>query len=164
MTLPTQTPSAPAQGHKPIRLDIAGANLMIAGTFSQWVPLVMEGLREDRAVQLLVDITSSKAGSETAAANTNGLLFAFAGSDVKRSAQGHRVRGTLSYGTKTAASELLLQTPSAHTPFAVLSFDIPVGFEGVWDNMARQAHQKAAEGQTEFRAWGWLRPPVVAAA
>ena len=165
MTLETQTPLAqPAGAPKALRLDIADANLMIAGTFTQWVPLLMEGLREDRSVQLLVDITSPERSTEAAVANTNGLLFAFEASDVKPGTNGHRVRGTLSHGTRTAPTEMLLQTARAHTPFAVLSFELPEGFEGLWDTMVKQADDRAAEGETEFRAWGWLRPPVVAAA
>ena len=137
---------------------------MIAGTFTQWVPLIMEGLRKDRAVQLLVDITSPETASEHAAANNNGLVFSFEGNEVKLGVEGHRVRGTLSHGTHTAPTEMLLQTSQAHTPFAVLSFELPQGFEGAWEKMANQANERAAEGETEFRASGWLRPPVVAAA
>lgn len=165
MTLETQKgAAAPARGGQALRLDIAGSNLLIAGTFEQWVPLVMEGLRDDRAVQLLVDLTSSKGTAEAAAVNDNKLLFSFEGHDIKRMPVGHRVRGTLTLGTQSAPAEVLLQAPAAHTPFAVLAFEVPEGFETMWDEMSKRADDNAARGETEVRAWGWLRPPAVAAA
>ena len=137
---------------------------MIAGTFEQWVPLVMEGLRDDRAVQLLVDITSSKTTAEPTAANHNGLLFSFESHDIKRLPVGHRVRGTLTLGAHSAPTEMLLQAPATHTPFAVLAFEVPEGFETIWDAMSQRADDNAARGETEVRASGWLRAPAVATA
>lgn len=148
-----------------IRLDIAGANLLLTGTFEQWVPLVMEGLREERSVQLLVDVTSSSTNS-TLAANTNGELFAFEAKAIKRAQpNGHRVKGILTYGIHQAEAEVFLQAPAAHSPFALLSFDLPNSdFESLWKALGKRADAQAAFGGTEVRAQGWLRPPTVAAA
>ena len=150
-----------------IRLDIAGADLLLTGTFEQWVPLVMEGLREERPVQLLVDVTSSSSSSNSAlAANTNGELFAFEAKAIKRAQpSGHRVKGILTYGTQQAEAEVFLQAPAAHSPFALLSFDLPnSNFESLWKALGKRADAQAAFGGTEVRAQGWLRPPTVAAA
>lgn len=135
---------------------------MLSGTFEQWVPLVMEGLRDDRAVQLLVDVTSPKAATSTAV-NTNGLLFQFESTDVKRSGTlGHRLRGVLTSGARQAPAEFMLEVAPAHTPFAVLSFSLPPDWEGLWD--AFSANANARQDETEVRARGWLRTPALAAA
>lgn len=160
MTLETQTATA----QQALRLDIAGANLMIAGTFEQWVPLVMEGLRDERAVQLLVDITSAPTTVEPTATGHDQPLLAFESHDIKRMPYGHRARGTLSYGDTSADAEVLLQAPPAHTPFALLTLQLPQGFETAWQAMEKRAEASAALGETEVRARGWLRPPSVAAA
>lgn len=138
---------------------------MLTGTFEQWVPLMMEGLKEDRAVQLLVDVTSSKL-PQVAPANTNGALFSFEAQSIKRVQNGgHRVKGVLTYGAHHAETEVFMQAPPSHSPFAVLSFQLPsTDFEGLWKALSKRASSNAAKNGTEVRARGWLRPPTVAAA
>jgi hypothetical protein len=148
-----------------IRLDIAGPNLLLTGTFEQWVPLVMEGLREDRSVQLLIDVTSSSPRLSSAQ-NSNGTLFSFEATSIKRAKpEGHKIKGLMTHGVHQAETEIFLQAPAAHSPFALLTFDLPnESFEGLWKDLSKRADARAAEGGTEVRAQGWLRPPTVAAA
>jgi hypothetical protein len=160
----TRSTTAPPAAQA-IRLDIAGPNLLLSGSFEQWVPLVMEGLREDRSVQLLVDVTSSSP-NQFSAANSNGILFSFDATSIKRAKEGgHKIKGLMTHGAYQAEADVFLQAPAAHSPFAVLSFDLPnESFEGLWQEFGKRAAARAAAGGTEVRAQGWLRPPTVAAA
>jgi len=125
----------------------------------------MEGLRQDRSVQLLIDVTSSSP-RVSSALNSNGALFSFEATSIKRAKpDGHKITGMMTHGIHQAETEIFLQAPATHSPFALLSFDLPnEDFEGLWKELATRADARAADGGTEVRAQGWLRPPTVAAA
>ena len=113
--LPTQSAAGKSAG-RAIRLDIAGPDLLLTGTFEQWVPRVMEGLREDRSVQLLIDVTSSSPRLSLAQ-NSNGALFSFEAKSIKRAKPlGHNVKGLLKYGVHEAEAEILPLTRPHTTP------------------------------------------------
>jgi hypothetical protein len=154
-------PLPPAQ---PIRLGIAGADLLLAGRFEQWVPLVMaDGASDESAVQLLVDVTSPPGqGGPRPSAD----LFSFTAKKVEQVApNAHRARGVLRANGHSRATEVLLHSPVGHTPFLLATFQIERSrFPELWEALEERALSAAASGTKEMRPRAWLRLPDLAAA
>jgi hypothetical protein len=161
------TSSNPVAGSEPavsqpsfIDLSIRGGELLLEGKFEHWVPMALESGGKQSQAQLVIDVTSSgpaiDAGDE---------LFSFVSTKIRRVAEGtYLAQGTMQRGDVQRASEATVQAPAAHSPFAVVTFELAEGvFPEVWDELsARVAGQDGAKGELRPRAW--LLPPMVAAA
>lgn len=155
----------PAKKRRPVRLDIAGGDLLLRGTFEQWLPVAMERPGDgDGSVQLLVDVTSLKNAPGTAALGTD--VLSFTAHDVK--AVGpltYAVNGKLTAGRAHKDLQIILQTPGLHTPFCLLTFSLPAReFAPLWRAFEARFAPADEGGTREVRARAWLRVPEVATA
>jgi hypothetical protein len=143
-----------------ITLSIRGAELLLDGKFEHWVPMALESGGRQSHAQLVVDVTS------TGPTNDSGdELFSFVSSKVRRVADGTYVaQGTMQRADVQRAGEATVQAPAAHSPFAVVTFEVAdAAFPEVWDELsARVARQDGPDAEVRPRAW--LLAPTVAAA
>jgi hypothetical protein len=142
-----------------IDLSIKGEDLLLSGKFEHWVPMSLESGGKQNEAQLLVDVTSHGPADDADA------IFSFESKVVRRiSAEAFLAKGTLRRGDVQRATEVVVQIPPTHSPFAAVTvhLDEPV-FPEVWSELsARFATQGGAESEVRPRAW--LLTPVVAAA
>jgi hypothetical protein len=147
-----------------IRLQIAGADLLLSGRFEQWMPVLLSTGDEGNlaAVQILFDVTSNR----SVAARSQGELLSFKSKSVEAAGkQAYKVTGTLRAGAVSQEVEALLQNPPGHTPFFVILFRIdPEKFPGLWETLETRAAAVNDAGQEELRPRAWLRAPDLAAA
>lgn len=146
----------------PIRLQIAGADLLLAGRFEQWMPVLL-GEGEDGAlgaVQILFDVTSNRS------ARPGGDLFSFKARSVEAvGPQAYRLKGTLRAGASSGEVEAVLQNPPGHTPFFVILFRMdPAAFPELWTAFEEKVAGVEGSGQQELRPRAWLKEPALAAA
>jgi hypothetical protein len=145
----------------PIRLQIAGADLLLSGRFSHWVPVLMSEAQDGTdAVQVLFDVTSNRVGAR------GRDLFTFKARSVEPMApQSYRLKGTLSGGGTSGEVEAVLQNPPGHTPFFVILFRFDrQAFPKLWTALEDEAAGVQASGGQELRPEGWVREPNLAAA
>jgi hypothetical protein len=146
----------------PIRLQIAGADLLLSGRFSRWTPVLMSEAQDATdAVQILFDVTSNRAP-----AGGGGDLFTFKARSVAPvKGQSYKLKGTLTAGGTSGEVEAVLQNPPGHTPFFVLLFRFDrQAFPTVWSAFEDRAAGVEASGQQELRPEAWVREPALAAA
>ena len=132
----------------------------MAGKFEHWVPMSLETGGKKSEAQLVFDVTSTGPANDTV-----GEVFSFVSSKVRRVGDGaYLARGTMRRGDVQRASSAMVQAPAAHSPFAVVTFQVDEGaFPELWEELsARVADQDDAKAEVRPRAW--LLPPVVAAA
>jgi hypothetical protein len=142
-----------------IDLSIRGGELFLAGRFDHWVPMALESGGKSSHAQLVVDVTSVGPANDTAE------LFSFVSSKVRRMADGaYLATGTLSRGDVQRASRASVQAPGAHSPFAVVTFEVDEAvFPEAWIELsARVGAQDTSTAQV--RPHAWLFTPAVAAA
>ena len=157
----TSAPEKTPRTHAPIRLQIAGADLLLSGRFEQWMPVLLSEAQEGpAAVQLLFDVTSN--GS----ARPESDLFTFKARKVEAVApQSYKLHGTLASGGVKREVEALLQSPPGHTPFFVILFRLdPAAFPELWSVLEERVAGLEGSGQQELRPRAWLREPALAAA
>jgi|SRR6185436_785712 len=143
-----------------IDLSIRGDELLLEGKFEHWVPLSLESGGERGHAQVVFDVTSSGPANDT-----GGELFSFVSSKVRRVADGtYLAQGTMQRGAVHRASKATVQAPAAHSPFAVVTFEVAeAAFPEVWDTLStRLASQSGPDAEVRPRAW--LLSPVLAAA
>ena len=110
--------------------------------------------------QVVFDVTSTGPANDT-----GGEVFSFVSSKVRRVGDGaYLAKGTLRRGDVQRASNAMVQAPAAHSPFAVVTFQVDEGaFPELWEELtARVAAQDGSNAEVRPRAW--LLTPVVAAA
>jgi hypothetical protein len=156
-----ETPSFVETAAAPIRLQIAGADLLLSGRFSHWVPVLMSEAQDGSdAVQILFDVTSNRAGAK----GTD--LFTFKTKSVEpMAAQSYKLKGTLTGGGASGEVEAVLQNPPGHTPFFVMLFRLNrEAFPEIWSALEDHAAGVQASGEQELRPQAWVREPDLAAA
>lgn len=134
--------------------------MLLAGKFEHWVPLSLETGGKHGEAQIVFDVTSPGPANDT-----GGEVFSFVCDNARRVADGtYLARGTMRRGDVQRASRAMVQAPAAHSPFAVVTFQVAeTVFPEVWEELsARVASQEGAKGEVRPRAW--LLPPAVAAA
>jgi len=142
-----------------IHLSISGADLLLSGRFEHWVPMALDSDGESHEAQVVFDVTS------TGPANDTGEVFSFVSNKVRRTADGaYLAKGTMRRGDVERPSSATLQVPAAHSPFAVVTFDLDeAAFPEVWSELSeRVATQDGSNAEVRPRAW--LLTPTVAAA
>ena len=146
---------------RPIRLQIAGADLLLSGRFEQWMPIVLSEEQEGAsAVQVLFDVTSNRSVRAR-----SDLLFFKAKSVQAIGPQSYRLKGTLTADGVKREVEAVLQSPPGHTPFFMILFRLDrEAFPALWDAFGDRAARLDASGQQELRPRAWLREPDLAAA
>jgi hypothetical protein len=154
-------PSRPAQERRGIALDIAGGDLMLRGSFSDWESGLTLGPDLDRVgVRLAIDSTSAAGGAEP--------LFAFHSRAVEAIGEGAFVaRGTFSRRDAARPLEMTVETPPGHTALVVVSFAVDKSDLGdAWPDLVENVipFQAGADGEGARHAHAWLTTPVVAAA
>jgi hypothetical protein len=180
----TIEPESIAPADQAIALRIVGGDLLLAGRFGQWMPLVLsegensaqiENDEHDKnkakgdkpandvdprlsTAQVLFDVTSNR----TVKSNATDL-FSFTASDVETvSNQAYKIKGKLRAHGQSADVEALLRSPAAHTPFFVIVFRFDrQKFAGLWSGLEDRID---GSGQGELRPTAWLRAPDLAAA
>jgi hypothetical protein len=154
------------QAVQPINLRIAGADLLLAGRFEQWVPLALaEGKGDGEATaQLLIDVTSTSRAQRKGDKQSADLL-SFSATDVELvGPQSYRAKGKLRADGVTRPAEALLHNPAGHTPFLIMTLPIDrAHFAEVWSAFEDRAAATPA-GDREMRPRAWLRAPELAAA
>jgi hypothetical protein len=143
-----------------IDLSIRGADLLLAGKFEHWVPLSLETGGKHGEAQIVFDVTSPGPANDT-----GGEVFSFVSTKARQVADGtYLAQGTMRRGDVERASRAMVQAPAAHSPFAVVTFQVAeTVFPEVWEELsARVASQQ--EPNAEVRPRAWLLAPVVAAA
>ncbi len=147
-----------------IRLQIAGADLLLSGRFEQWMPVLLSTGDDANlaAVQILFDVTSNR----SVAPRAQGHLLSFKSKSVEAvGKQAYKLVGTLRAGGVSKEVEALLQNPPGHTPFFVILFRIdPQAFPGLWETLETRAAGLEEGSQEELRPRAWLRAPELAAA
>jgi polyisoprenoid-binding protein YceI len=146
-----------------IEVDIAGADLMLRGRFSDWESGLALGPDLDRVgVRVAVDATSARQGGDTA------RLFSFRSRRVEATDPGsYRAHGTFTGPGGSKPLEVVVETPPGHTPLFLLSFAAERSdFGEGWHDLIQNAVPFAgvADGEPARPAFGWLTPPVLAAA
>lgn len=140
-----------------IDLAITGEDLMLVGRFDHWKTVALdESSPDDGAAQVLVDVTgTAPAGGDA--------LFSFASRSVERlSDAAYMARGVMRRGDVEHWTHALVQTPVAHTPFVMITFNVHRPQLGeVWEGLGHHVGVEAAHPEM---ARAWLRPPVLAAA
>ena len=160
-----------------IALRIAGGDLLLAGRFGQWMPLVLaEGNQPAfgqpandvdahlSTAQVLFDVTSNRGAAPAGTgAQPVGELFSFTASSVEgMGTQAYRLKGRLRAHGQSAEVEATLRSPAAHTPFFVIVFRFDrQKFAGLWSALEDRIDQS---GAGELRPTAWLRAPELAAA
>lgn len=146
-----------------VRLHVAGGDLLLGGSFEQWVPVLMEARDDGNTVQLLVDVTSLPA---RAGASSAPPLLTFRSRRVKPVDRfTHEARGKLSWAEGSRDIGVVIQTPNEHTPFALLTMQLPPGAcPDLWEAFEARAARPRQDDGSEVRARAWLRQPRVAAA
>jgi hypothetical protein len=142
-----------------IDLSIRGGELLLAGRFEHWVPMALESGGKRHEAQVVFDVTS------TGPANDTADVFSFVSNKVRRTAPGtYLARGTMRRGDVERPSSATVQAPAAHSPFAVVTFEVDeAAFPELWGELsARVASQDGSNAEVRPRAW--LLTPVVAAA
>jgi hypothetical protein len=146
----------------PLRLQIAGADLLLSGRFEHWMPVLLsEGNEKEPAtVQLLVDVTSNRSRHQ------GKDLLTFKTRSVQASGpQTYRLKGTLQADGQSREVEAVLRNPPGHTPFFLLLLHIDqASFPGLWEAIEERAVRVQDSGQEELRPRAWLRAPELAAA
>ena len=134
--------------------------MLLAGRFEHWVPLALETGGKRNQAQVVFDVTS------TGPANDRGdEAFSFVSKKVRRVADGtYLAQGTMRRGEVQRASKAVVQAPAAHSPFAVVTFEIAEAvFPELWEELsARVANQEGSKAEVRPRAW--LLTPLIAAA
>jgi hypothetical protein len=146
---------------RPIRLQIAGADLLLSGRFEQWMPVLLSEEQQGvGAAQVLFDVTSNRS------IQAKDDLFAFKAMSVEAiGPQSYRLKGTLTAEGVKGDVEAILQNPPGHTPFFVILFRLDrEAFPGLWGTLEDKAARVEASGQQELRPRAWLREPELAAA
>jgi hypothetical protein len=165
---PTERASQSAGRTGAIRLQIAGADLLLSGRFEQWMPVLLStgDQGELAAVQILFDVTSNRNNGSSGKARDRSELLAFKSTSVQAvGKQAYQVKGTLRAGGVSREVEALLQNPPGHTPFFVILFRFdPIAFPALWDSLEERAAHVEAAGQEELRPRAWLKAPALAAA
>jgi hypothetical protein len=145
-----------------IRLQIAGADLLLSGRFEHWMPVLLSTGDESAlaAVQILIDVTSNRS------VRAERDLLAFKARSVEQvGAQAYKLKGSFSAGGVSREIEAVLQSPPGHTPFFVILFRIdPADFPGLWETFEERAARAEATGEEELRPSAWLKAPELAAA
>jgi hypothetical protein len=157
----TKTPRPVDRTAAPIRLQIAGADVLLSGRFEQWMPVVLsEGQEGPAAVQILFDVTSNRP------ARPGNTLFEFKTRSVEPAGpQSYRLKGTLSADGVRRETEAVLQSPPGHTPFFMILFQVEKeAFPQLWSTFEDKAASVEASGQQELRPRAWLWEPELAAA
>src|SRR5687767_9653197 len=133
----TIEPVSIAPADQAIALRIVGGDLLLAGRFGQWMPLVLSEANDNNqpadgqpaqslndvdpslsTAQVLFDVTSNR----TVKSNASDL-FSFTATDVETvSNQAYKIKGKLRAHGQSADVEALLRSPAAHTPFFVIVF------------------------------------------
>jgi hypothetical protein len=143
-----------------IDLSIRGEELLLSGKFEHWVPLALESGGKRSQAQLVFDVTSPGPANDT-----GGELFSFVSSKVRRVADGtYLAQGTMQHGDVQRATKATVQAPAAHSPFAVVTFEVAeTDFPEVWEELStRVSAQNGSSADVRPRAW--LLTPVIAAA
>jgi hypothetical protein len=146
---------------RPIRLQIAGADLLLSGRFEQWMPVLLSEEQQGAgAVQVLFDVTSNRS------VRAKSDLLAFKAKSVEAiGPQAYRLQGTLSADGAKGEVEAVLQNPPGHTPFFMILFRLDrEAFPELWSIFEDKAANIEASGQQELRPRAWLREPELAAA
>jgi hypothetical protein len=153
-----------------IELQVAGADLLLAGRFLHWMPVTLiSGKNNEGMAQLLFDVTSNRTAPKDRTARS-APLFEFKTASVKGAGQqAYRLKGTLKSGTgagvESGEVEAILESPRDHTPFFAMTFTLDrTKFESLWTAFEEKAASVIAKGQEELRPWAWLREPQLAAA
>jgi hypothetical protein len=167
MTRRDATPGHPVAAAGPvvgqprfIHLSIRGDDLLLEGKFEHWVPMALESGGKRNEAQVVFDVTSVGPANDT-----GDEMFSFVASKIRQIADGtYLARGTMRRGDALRPSTATVQAPAAHSPFAVVTFQVDEGaFPEVWDELsARVATQDGSNAEVRPRAW--LLTPVVAAA
>jgi hypothetical protein len=152
----------------PIRLRIAGKQLLLEGRFHHWTPVAMVGLEgEPSVVQILFDGTSV---SPAAGQGASEDLLSFTARTARKVGQGsYRVKGTLRVrGPREAGAaarvEALVQSPQAHSPFLFVTLPIDRAQHArLWESLGEVA-ANAVSNEPEMRPQAWLVAPKLAAA
>ena len=154
-----------AQAGQSINLRIAGADLLLSGRFEQWAPLALAEGKDESAVQLLLDVTSTPGGREGKAKPAT-ELFSFTSTSVESVApQSYRAKGRLRSHGITRQTEVLLHSPVGHTPFFIMTVPIDRAIFGeLWTELEDRAAMTAAGQERDMRPRAWLRAPDLAAA
>jgi hypothetical protein len=143
-----------------IDLSIRGADVLLSGKFEHWVPMALESGGKRSQAQVVFDVTSTGPANDI-----GGEVFSFASNKVRQIAEGtYLAQGTMRRGDVQRATRATVQAPAAHSPFAVVTFDLDEGvFPELWEELsARVASQD--DSNAEVRPRAWLLTPVVAAA
>jgi hypothetical protein len=170
----TLEPESIAPADQAIALRIVGGDLLLAGRFGQWMPLVLSEANGNTqpavgqpvndldpnlsTAQVLFDVTSNRTVKSSATD-----LFSFTASDVETiSNQAYKIKGKLRAHGQSADVEALLRSPAAHTPFFVIVFRFDrEKFAGLWSGLEDRID---GSGHGELRPMAWLRAPELAAA
>jgi len=147
-----------------VGLDVAGANLMLRGRFSDWDSALTLGSNLDRVgLQLAVDATSASDD------RSRPDLFSF----HSRSVEAHRTRGNYTaHGVFTGPAgskpmDVEVRTPPGHSALFLLSFTADkTDFGDGWSDLMEKTTpwQPPTEGEPARQAYAWLMRPVLAAA
>lgn len=155
----------PRVARRPIRLRIAGADLLLNGRFDNWKSAMTTIQDLDRAaVQLIVDATSSHAPRAEEAPD----LLSFESKKVRRTKKGtYQVEGTLEADGRRGSLDVVVEVPPSHSAFFAVSFIAErEAFGDSWADLV-DVGGAALEGeanQAPMNAQAWLRVPVLAAA
>lgn len=150
-------------GRRGIALDVAGADLMLRGRFSDWESGLSSGPDLDKVrVRLAIDATSV-AGDDTEP------LFTFHSRRVELTGPGtYLAQGTFRRPDGEARDvEVTVEAPPGHTPLFVVSFaadksDLGDGWSRLVENVI--PFTSVEDGQPVRQAHAWLTTPVLAAA
>ena len=144
-----------------VDLDIAGADLMLQGHFSDWESGLSVGRDLDRVgVKLAIDATSVREGG--------GSLFAFHSRDVKVTDPGcYRAVGTFTGPRGSRAMKMEVSSPLGHTALVVVSFsarreELGAGWHDLMANTV--PFVDGTDGAPARSAHAWLVPPALATA
>lgn len=157
--LPPQTPIE----SRPILLDIAGEELVLRGRFDHWVPVATESVSADEgAAQFFLDVTAVARPSGHGSAED---LFSFRSREVERiGPHAFRAGGQMQQGDAVAEIQAVVQSPAAHTPFAIITFTVDRRVLGdLWAQVETAVGARTEDGEEKVPR-AWLRPPTLALA
>jgi hypothetical protein len=144
-----------------VDLDIAGADLMLQGHFSDWESGLAVGPDLERVgVKLAIDATSVREGG--------GSLFAFHSRDVKVTDPGcYRAVGTFTGPGGSRAMKMEISSPLGHTALVVVSFSAKRQELGArWHDLIANTvpFLDGVAGAPARTAHAWLVTPALATA
>jgi hypothetical protein len=141
----------------PIRLFVAGEDVMLAGRFDHWRAMALdESSPEQGGAQVLLDVTgTAPAGAEE--------LFSFTARSVEGLGDSAYVaHGLMRRGEEERWTDAVIQAPAAHSPFVMITFTVDrTRLPEVWSRLAEHV---GAPDEKSPTARALPVPPLLAAA